>query len=286
MTSVGKVLVVVQLALSVCFMAFAGAVYTAETNWATKAGKLEEQVKKVQSDLSNQTQDLQKTITEKDAEAGKLNDQVALLDKKLKDSDDARGRLTTEIEAARTGVDQQTAAATLAEEQAVFRLEEAMRQRERNALLHTQVNGQLEKTRGLEDELFAKNLSIDAMQNKHQQALEQIAALRTLLNKDKIDGGGNNGLLPGAGGATAPPAVRGKVLDTKRSPTTKTEFVLISLGSDDGFNVGDELYVYRDDTYLGRLAITEVTPDKAITKVIERVRNGTIQEGDNVSAQL
>ena len=37
MTTVGKILVVLHLFLSVLFMAFAGAVYTAQKNWRTTA---------------------------------------------------------------------------------------------------------------------------------------------------------------------------------------------------------------------------------------------------------
>ena len=46
MTFVGKVLVIVQVVLSLCFMAFAGAVYTVQQNWKTAYERKVEELKR------------------------------------------------------------------------------------------------------------------------------------------------------------------------------------------------------------------------------------------------
>ncbi len=62
MTFVGKILVVMHLLFSVLFMAFAGAVFTAQKNWRADSEAKATQLAKAQADLrdaSTQLQDLQ-----------------------------------------------------------------------------------------------------------------------------------------------------------------------------------------------------------------------------------
>ena len=66
MTTVGKILVVLHLVLSIVFMAFAGAVFTAQTNWKlaekaalTKLAKAESTIKEVQAESEKLKSDFQ-----------------------------------------------------------------------------------------------------------------------------------------------------------------------------------------------------------------------------------
>lgn len=292
MTFVGKILIVVQLVLSVCFMAFAGAVYTAETNWRQKSLSLTEERDRSQKASADQIELLEKAAAERDRTLGELKDQVAQLDNQRQDAENARDRLTGELEAARTAVDQQTALATIAQDQATARREEALRQRERNELLHTQVNELLTKRGELEDAVFAQNLSMDAMQAKQRRLLDELAGVRAKLAATAVAdiGGGGGGYTPTASAAagTGPPNVTGQVLNTQKDPSSSSEFVEISLGADDGFNRGDELFVFRANAYLGKIALVSVEPDTAVGRVIpqQRARNGQIQKGDYVTPKL
>ena len=81
-----------------------------------------------------------------------------------------------------------------------------------------------------------------------------------------------------------PPPVEGKVTQlnaTKRS-------MEISIGSDDGLGVGQELYVFRIQPraeYIGKVKIVAVYPDQAVAEVIGNTVNGKkVQEGDIVSS--
>ena len=62
----------------------------------------------------------------------------------------------------------------------------------------------------------------------------------------------------------------------------------ISIGSDDGLAVGQELYVFRIQPraeYIGKVKIVSVYPDKAVAEVIGNTVNGKkVQEGDIVSS--
>jgi hypothetical protein len=287
MTFVGKVLVVVQLVLAICFMAFAGAVFTAETNWREKSKQLQADVEKARGDANTAVQSQQQEKTQMTAQLQELQQKVALIDGQLKERTDQLSRTNQELEAARTEVDTQTAAANLAQEQATFRQEETLRQRERNQRLQEQINQLLAKVREGEDALFAQNLTIESMQERQEDVIAQMTTYKDILlaNNMSLNPEDYQNLVSTT---EPPPTVTGQVLNTRVSETSGVEFVLISLGKDDGFEKGHELSVYRGNDYLGKIKLTSVYPDKAVGTVIpsSRPRNGQIQKGDNVTPKL
>lgn len=285
MTFVGKILVVLQLVLAICFMAFAGAVYSTQTNWKTAAENAKKDADSQRQQATAAANDLQQTRTDLGAEINDLTQRVAVLDGKLKESTEQLTRTQGELQEARTAVDRQTAVANLSEEQATFRQEETLRQRERNERLQGQINELLGQVRNLEDTLFAKSLSIEAMEERQQRMIEQTAQYRQMILA--LNGSLNpEDYTSLQEGVEPPPNVVGQVVNTQTSPTSRTEFVEISLGSDDGFKKGDVLSIYRGDTYLGKLELKTVYADNAVGRVTQRVRNGTIQKGDNVTPKL
>lgn len=285
MTFVGKILVVLQLVLAICFMAFAGAVYSTQTNWKNAAETAKKDADSQRQQATAAANELQQAKTDLGAQVAELTQQVAVREGELNEAKDQLTRTQGELQEARTAVDRQTAVANLSEEQATFRQEETLRQRERNERLQAQINELLGQVRGLQDTLFAKNLSIEAMEERQQRMIEQTAQYRQMILA-------LNGSLKAedydnlASVEEPPPTVTGQVVNTQTSPTSRTEFVEVSLGSDDGFKKGDVLSVYRGDTYLGKVEISTVYPDRAVARVTQRVRTGTIQKGDNVTPKL
>lgn len=284
MTFVGKLLVVVQLVLAVCFMAFAGAVYTAETNWKAKADAAQQQAAQQQQAATTATQQLQQREVELGGKIEQLNSQIALLDSQVKQSTENLKRAEQELDAARTAVDRTTAVANISEEQAKFRQEETLRQRERNQRLQDQINALQVKARELEDALFGKTRQIESMTAQNDENIKQLATYRQMILA--LEGSLNPEDYESLVNTEPPPQVTGKVISTQVSPTSGREFVEVSLGSDDGFKKNDTLEIFRGSEYLGRLKLTSVQPDRSVGQVIQRPRNGTVQKGDNVSPRI
>jgi serine/threonine protein kinase/WD40 repeat protein len=69
--------------------------------------------------------------------------------------------------------------------------------------------------------------------------------------------------------------LHGTVTDLKEQ-----ELVEISLGADDGVREGDVLYVFRAQTYLGKIIIQRPAAEKSIARIDSR--NGDIHRGDRV----
>ncbi len=286
MTFVGKLLVVVQLVLAVCFMAFAGAVYTAETNWRDKAVAAQDQAAQAQRNASDLTAQLQQTEQELGGQIEQLNMQVALLDNQVAQATEQLRRTEQERDAARTAVDRATAVAQTSAEAAKFRQDEALRQRERNQRLQDQINELQDKARELEDTVFERDRTIASMQSRNEDNIKQLATYRQMILA--LNGSLNPENYPDLVSITEPPPrVTGVVQDTKVSPTSGVEFVEISLGKDDGLKVNDVLQIFRGSDYLGKMKLTMVEADSAVGQVqTPRPRNGTIQKGDNVTTQF
>ena len=62
--------------------------------------------------------------------------------------------------------------------------------------------------------------------------------------------------------------------------------IQVSLGSDDGLQVGHTLEVYRSGQYVGRAVVRSVKSDRAIAELVREYSRGIVQRGDKVTTKL
>lgn len=60
----------------------------------------------------------------------------------------------------------------------------------------------------------------------------------------------------------------------------------INIGAQDGLRKGHEMEVVRDGEYLGRVKITQTSPNQAIGQLIDDLTRGPIKEGDRVTSKF
>ena len=61
--------------------------------------------------------------------------------------------------------------------------------------------------------------------------------------------------------------------------------LMISLGSDDGLSENNKLDVKRGDSYLGKIEVVTLEPNRSVCKVLPEYRQGAMQVGDEVYSQ-
>lgn len=61
--------------------------------------------------------------------------------------------------------------------------------------------------------------------------------------------------------------------------------LMISIGSDDGLTEHNKLNVRRGNSYLGKIEVVTLEPNRAVCKVLPEYRQGVIMEGDDVYSQ-
>lgn len=290
MSFVGKILVVIQLVLSVMFMAFAGAVYTAHLKWRDEALKQKAAVAQGDKKRADLETEISKIKAESAAKLTAADQLAAQLDAARKGLEADVARLKKEsgdLQVARKTASGQS---LIAAEDAEARKSEADNQRAINHELTATRDAEFAARVKQEDARRSLELALEAATAKNRDLLGRMAIYRQALESAGISAE----ITQLASKNSPPPGVDGRITDIK--PARKqgaNEVVEVSLGSDDGLKLGHEMTVYRSGLngsqrarYLARIRIVSVTPDLAVAQVIESSRNGVIQKGDNVTTKF
>jgi hypothetical protein len=312
MTFVGKILVVVQVILSVCFIAFAGAVYTVQESWQEEYREKDEELKLEQRKLAEAETRI--SLMKSDAAAAQVIDtdlsqylaeqrfnelnqhvgnegitqQLHALASRLSQAQADIVRLTQQFTAAEEqranaeeNVNRLQIESDFAKREATERKNEAEAYKSVNATLTADLNTQVAQVQDLREQLFDHEKQIDQMVAKQDRLMEQLAAHMRAARIAKVD---VEEVLAREDG---PPAVTGKVMGTRTADGL--ELVEITLGSDDGLVAGHMLDVFNADgrgKWLGQVKVFQTTPDKAVCIVQKDTQAGRIREGDYVTTKL
>jgi hypothetical protein len=282
MTFLGKVLVVVHLVLSLLFMAFAGAVYTSQTNWRTKADAAQKAATAAQTAAQATQTELQTQITDLNAKLTASQNDKTTWEGKAKSLEDENGRLDTENKSLKTALDGQRTVAELNSQEAEERSKEAQVQRARNMELTQSRNTLASDVNSKSDELFALKLKLAENQEKYDALLKNYGIMRSYLASKDLPTDPRVMSVK----SSPPPAVDGKILTARKEEKGNRTLVEISLGQDDGLINEHTMTVYRGDKYLGRIRLVDVRPDRSVGVVVDTAPNSVIQVEDHVTTKF
>jgi hypothetical protein len=285
MSTVGKVLVVAQIAFSILLMAFAAGVGSVQTNWKKKADTAEKSLATTTKQLTDA-----KSLSQKD------KDKAVATEKALKDAADrSQGaadaakvqvtQLQRQLTQTRTELENIRAEAKIAGEESRARRDEAVSMRQINAELHKTRDEQITLAHQYADKIVNLEQQSKAMTEKHSKLLNDYAILQKFIRIKGFDSDPREV----AGLAEPAPIVNGVVLSTKKGGRNGSDLIEISLGSDSGLAKGHELFVYRADgkgKYLGKIRLDYVDYRTAVGVVVQSTKNGQIQKGDDVTTKL
>lgn len=285
MTFVGKLLVIIQLVLSICFMALAGAVFTRHTQWQEKYQEQVGMTDDIQGNWDRERDDL-KRIEDSLSEANRqLTDRVQNETLAKQAAEQERDRLTLDLSTEKTNLNTAESLAQISAAEAENRRDEALLRLEQNSVLNLKVNEQDAIIQQQEDELFNREVEGRTIRNRYNDLLGQTAIYRKVLAANGFDTDPKSY----AREIAPTPLVYGEVVETRRSSRTGRELIEISIGSDDGIKQGTTLFVYRTgerSRYLGEIVVELVRPDKAVGVVVNKAKNGVIEAKDYVTTRL
>ncbi|VAX36224.1 hypothetical protein MNBD_PLANCTO02-346 [hydrothermal vent metagenome] len=283
MTFVGKVLIVLQVVLSLLFMAFAGAVFTVQTNWKKKATESiaqNNEQKNIQEEIDT---DHQKALTDLNAKSQLSEGRAVTAEAKLQGQTDLAKSLAKELADERTRNSESQQVTKIANTEAESRQNEAIRLRVSIGQLRKTIDKQVAEKHSLENVVFKSEQKIKLMKVKNNSIIKELSKLQRVIAVAKID-------VNEYEGKQAPPVnIEGKIIAVLRGLRGEPDLIEISIGEDDDLLKGHELFVYSKagrGKYLGKVRIDSVTPDRAVGVVIQKTKNGIIKEGDYVSPKL
>jgi peptidoglycan hydrolase CwlO-like protein len=284
MNIIGKIFVFAVFVMSLVFMSFAVALYSTHTNWRDEITRTADQVqankplgykaqleqaKKERETLTQQIDLLTRQVAESEAErdqvVAKIQTALEQKDKELQDlrkskdvREDERHKAQAELVTARAELDKAA--------KAVDDLRAEVRE------MHAKVDGQVDRATKLASELHEKESFLEIANERKAQLEKQVANARLLLKQ--------YGLAIESLPRDHVPAIDGVV------SAVADDSVEVTLGGDDGVQMGHFLEVWRDDQYLGRVVVISVKSDRAVGRIVPEFRRGVIQPGDRVATRL
>jgi len=284
MNIIGKIFVFAVFVMSLVFMSFAVALYSTHTNWReeitrpadqVQAGKplgyklqLEEAKKEretLTAEIARLTAEVAASEAARDQVIAKIQTALEEKDKELQDlrkdkdaREDEREKAQAELALARTELEKAT---KVVED---LRAEIAKQQ--------ARVDEQVGRSAKLAGELHEKISFLEIANERKAQLEKQVANARLLLKQ--------HGLAIESLPRDQVPTAGGLVT------AVADDSIEVTLGGDDGVQMGHFLEVYRDDEYLGRVQVISVKPDRCVGRVIREFKRGDIQPGDRVATRL
>ncbi len=267
---VAKIMIVLQLVFSICFMCFAGAVYSFQKGWRDKAGAAQAQLADREADytrVSEEKIDLEKELRKQisdetnkyevaQSQVQTLRDSLASEERKLADTEQQRDKHRSDL--------------LVAQAEADARVLEANTLRKDIETLRNQLNSGIAERRELDGTKLELKSEIEERTERELYLNSEIARLRDLCRLNKVDPDEVYvGIVP-----AAVEKVDGVVRQSKKNTSRTVELVEISVGTDDGIDEKMKLIVFRGRRFICEIEITDVYPDMAVGRVLEETRNG------------
>jgi hypothetical protein len=284
MNIIGKIFVFAVFVMSLVLMTFSGAIYMSHVNWK------DEVYREPKDCLPGQQPGYKYQIDEAEKERKKLQDAISSLQQKVAESEQSRDQVVAKLQ---TAIEQKNAellkyreekdTRQKAMEQAVEDLrktrEELLEAAKNVAALQEQVkeqqqkvDTQVDKSAQLSASLAEVQARLTVAEERKAQLEKQVANARLLLKQNNL----SLDSLP----KDRVPTLDGDVLAVAAGS------IQVSIGADDGLQVGHTLEVYRDGEYIGRAVVKTVTPDHAVAEIVKAYARGIVQRGDKVTTRL
>jgi len=278
---VGKILTVLIFVMSLVFMSFAVAVYATHKNWmdvvTNPNNGLALQLKNGKSrnqELRDQKDALVREVTQEQKAAEqvriKLQEQFNLKKQQLDEAKLKEARLVKDTGAAVAAMNAaQATLASLRGEVEKLRTEILREQGAKDASVKEVIQ--------LTDQMHQLTNELKRLKQREISLAADLAKAELVLKLNDLD----KDLPP----FDKPPRVEGVVL-----AVPSRDLIQISIGADDGLQVGHTLEVFRSsggvNRYVGRVQVVETHPDAAVCSVDQTFLKSPIQRGDRVASRI
>ena len=276
MNLVGKIFVGVIALMSVVCLTVSAVSYASHHSWKEKSAELKKQLddaKQTQQTLTSQKSELESKIQ---SEAQTYTAAMEALKTKADALEKANDELKQKNEALQQDLDQRLAVIEsnnshiddLRQQLSAASIDLATAQNLRANYLRD-----LERTMEKLHELSAK---FGDLEEKNEALVASYDEALTVLNQNGLSADPSDyGDLPKF-------AVQGTIETVREG---NDGLLMISIGSDDGLSEHNKLDVRRGDSYLGKIEVVTVEPNRAVCKVLPEYRQGVMMEGDDVYSQ-
>ncbi len=282
MNLVGKIFVVLIFVLSLVQMSLTMTVYVTHTNWRLLADNsdpqkgplgLKQRLEVAEADANKLRDEYTQFENRQEIERNEKRAALAALETHLKEEQAKSKRLQEELDDSRDKIRIANNLTNDAQGNAKRLLEENGRLRD-NIKLAIDERGEMNRRNVILNDQYNDNLRATAeLQKKAQSVSAELAASNAVLNHFNLKAD-----VEYYRAQEPPQGVLGRVL----AVNSDRKLVEISLGSDDGIRAGHRFEI-RDasgSTYIGRVVVVEVFPEKAVCSNMAGFENGVYAVGN------
>jgi len=280
MNAVGRIFIVLIFIMSLVFMSFTIAVYSASNNWKNKAAELTKErddAKKKATESEKRFEDLKISVAEQMTAKGDII--AALHAEKANFQDESK---TMESRLAQVDNTNRQAIQAIAVTHKSLNAAQAEQTTLRDDFRKTQLdwNGLMTDFIKKTDEAHDLEMKLANLQAVSKELVKQYANAKAVLDQFGYKP------IPELYTGVPPYLVTGRVTEVRA-----TGYVEITIGEDSGLMKGHQLDVYRKsedgrDVYLGVVEVVLTSPNRAAAKVLPEYRKGTVQTGDIVTSEF
>ena len=284
MNIIGKIFVFAVFVMSLMLMTFAGAIYMSHVNWK------DEVYRDPKDCLPGQQPGYAHQIKKAQDERAVLEAEITSLKQEVAESEQSRDQVVAKLQTAIVQKDQELQMLRAEKDKRQAEMEQAVQdvRKLRDDLLaadkaveqlqaqvtaqQEKVDAQVDKSAELSAALAEAQAQLTIAEERKAQLEKQVANARILLTQ--------NGLTVDSLPKDRVPTLDGDVIAVAAGS------IQVSLGSDDGLQVGHTLEVYRGGEYIGRAVVKTVMPDHAVAEIVKAYARGVVQRGDKVTTRL
>lgn len=285
MTLLGKIFTVLIFIQSLVFMSFAVAVYATHRNWKDEVMRAAEDTQTgEQVGLKWQLEDQEERYERLNEEKMKKDDQLAMEKAARRQALAALESRARQLNEKLAALERRNAELVQSEREAVVAMESTSRNltaiKDEVSDLRGQINtvsldrdSQFSRVVALTDQVHSARTVRARIEERRDQLAKEVAKRKEVMDR--------HGISPEEPAENKPPSVDGVV-----TAVSKSGLVEISIGGDDGIREGHQLEVFSGNSYLGRIKIRKIAPDRAVGEIIPEYRKGDIKKGDRVATRL
>ncbi len=286
MTTVGKILVFLNLIFSLVVGGFVAFAYVARTNWVAEFKKLEAANQVLAADARTYQSELQKAQQDADARVAKKDAELKNAQQDLEAANRVAAQLRDELAKMNSRNQHETALSTISNtevqkrQEDVAQLRETLRrERETNNLLSKQ-NAELR------DQATVAQIERRSVQDQNNRLEKQVQQMARDMARMRANGGAAT--MARTGGKNPPSEdVQGLVKNTDSSG-----LMTLTIGSDAGLTKGHTLELFRinrsapsQSRYLGTVRILEAEAHQSVAQPVGRL-SAPPQPGDQVASRI
>lgn len=284
MNYLGKIFVFAVFIMSLVLMTFAGAVFLSHTNWQDEINRQPAECK------AGQLPGYRYRLDQAEKERRELQEEITRLTQRVAESEQARDQVVAKLQSALSqktveldGLRKEKASREEAQQRAIKDLEDAQASLKEESATVERLRGEVREQQKQVDERVdtASQLSVDLQQTR---ALLAVAAERQEQLEKQV---ANARILLQQSGLTLDSLPKDRVPTLDGAVTAVADDAIeLSLGADDGLQVGHAVEVYRAGEYVGRAVVRLVKPDRAVAELVKEFSRGIVQRGDKFTTRL